>query len=88
MKLGLFDKIKNRWDDDSMEIEYISGEQHFVPKHEGGDENEFHDRVDKIFSFHLSSEKKQKIANDILENSDVDKLYWIQLMISCMLATL
>lgn len=88
MKLGLFDKIKNRWDDDSMEIEYISGEQHFVPKHDGGDENEFHDRVDKIFSFHLSPEKKQKIANDILENSDVDKLYWIQLMISCMLATL
>lgn len=88
MKLGLFDKIKNRWDDDSMEVEYISGEQHFIPKHESGDENEFHDRVDKIFSFHLSPEKKQKIANDILENSDVDKLYWIQLMISCMLATL
>ena len=88
MKIKIWNRINNWWNDDSMEVEYISGEQHFIHKHEGGDENELHDKVDKNFSLHLSPEKKQKLANDILGNSDVDKLYWIQLMISCMLATL
>jgi hypothetical protein len=36
----------------------------------------------------MSPEKKQNIAERIIEESNVDKMYWIQLIISCMLATL
>lgn len=88
MKFGLFDRLKSRWNDDSMEIEYIAWEQHFVSKHENSEEKSFHESVNKIFSFRLSPEKKQQIANDIIANANVDILYWVQLVISCMLATL
>ena len=88
MKFGLFNRLKSRWNDDSMEIEYISWEQHFVSKHENSEEKSFHENVNKIFSFRLSPEKKQQIANDIIANANVDILYWVQLVISCMLATL
>ncbi len=40
------------------------------------------------FSFKLSDERKQHVAEKIMENSEIDKLYWIQLVIACMLATL
>ena len=36
----------------------------------------------------LSSERKQQVAEKIIENSEIDKLYWIQMIIACMLATL
>jgi len=88
LKFGLFDRLKSRWNDDSMEIEYIAWEQHFVSKHENSEEKSFHESVNKIFSFRLSPEKKQQIANDIIANANVDILYWVQLVISCMLATL
>lgn len=88
MKFGLFDRLKSRWNDDSMEIEYIAWEQHFLSKHENSEEKSFHENVNKIFSFRLSPEKKQQIANDIIANANVDILYWVQLVISCMLATL
>lgn len=84
--MKILERIKDWWNDDSMEVEYISGEQHFIKKDEAAqnDNGAFH----KIFSFELWPEKKQKIANNIIENSNVDKLYWIQLVVSCMLATL
>jgi len=84
--MKIFERIKDWWNDDSMEVEYISWEQHFIKKDEPAqnDNGVFH----KIFSFELWPEKKQKIANNIIENSNVDKLYWIQLVVSCMLATL
>lgn len=40
------------------------------------------------FSMKLSSERKQQVAEKIIENSEIDKLYWIQMIIACMLATL
>lgn len=40
------------------------------------------------FSFKLSDDRKQHVAEKIMENSKIDKLYWIQLVIACMLATL
>jgi len=88
LKFGLFNRLKSRWNDDSMEIEYISWEQHFLSKHGNSEEKSFHENVNKIFSFRLSPEKKQQIANDIIANANVDILYWVQLVISCMLATL
>lgn len=86
MKAKILNRIKNWWDDDSMEVEYISGEQHFVKKDDNtANENNPHKR---FFSLKLEPEKKERIANNIIENSNVDKLYWIQLIVSCMLATL
>lgn len=38
------------------------------------------------FSMKLSSERKQQVAEKIIENSEIDKLYWIQMIIACMLA--
>lgn len=43
---------------------------------------------EKRFSFKLTSERKHEIAERIIQNSNVDKMYWCQLIISCMLATL
>ena len=43
---------------------------------------------EKRFSIKLTSERKQKLAESIIENAHVWRLYWIQLVISCMLATL
>ena len=43
---------------------------------------------EKRFSIKLTSERKQKLAENIIENANVWRLYWIQLVISCMLATL
>ena len=43
---------------------------------------------EKKFSIKLTSERKQKLAESIIENAHVWRLYWIQLVISCMLATL
>ena len=40
------------------------------------------------FSFDLTSERKQEIAERIINDSNVDKLYWCQLVVSCMLASL
>jgi len=40
------------------------------------------------FSFNLTSERKQEIAEKIIEDSHIDKLYWSQLIVACMLATL
>lgn len=40
------------------------------------------------FSFNLTSERKQEIAEKIIEDSHIDKLYWSQLVVACMLATL
>lgn len=40
------------------------------------------------FSFNLTSERKHDIAEKIIEDSHVDKLYWWQLIVACMLATL
>ena len=39
-------------------------------------------------SFNLTSERKQEIAEKIIEDSHIDKMYWSQLIIACMLATL
>ena len=43
---------------------------------------------EKRFSFKLTPERKHEIAERIIQNSNVDKMYWCQLVISCMLATL
>ena len=43
---------------------------------------------EKKFSIRLTSERKQKLAESIVENAHVWRLYWIQLVISCMLASL
>ena len=51
------------------------------------DENWFEQKNAK-FSFKMWAERKQHIAEKIIENSNVDKMYWIQLIIACMLATL
>lgn len=40
------------------------------------------------FSFNLTSERKHEIAEKIIEDSHIDKLYWSQLIVACMLATL
>lgn len=40
------------------------------------------------FSLRLSANRKEHVAKKIIEESDVWTLYWIQLIISCMLATL
>ena len=40
------------------------------------------------FSLKLSSQRKEHVAKKIIEDSHVWTLYWIQLIISCMLATL
>ena len=40
------------------------------------------------FSFNLTSERKQEIAEKIIEDSHIGKLYWSQLIVACMLATL
>ena len=40
------------------------------------------------FSFKLTDERKTNIAENIINDSHIDKLYWSQLIISCMLATL
>ena len=39
-------------------------------------------------TFKLTNERKQEIAEKIIEDSHIDKLYWSQLIIACMLATL
>lgn len=39
-------------------------------------------------SFNLTNERKQEIAENIINDSHIDKLYWIQLIVACMLATL
>jgi len=44
--------------------------------------------IEKKFSFNLTSERKQEIAEKIIEDSHIDKLYWSQLVVACMLATL
>lgn len=43
---------------------------------------------EKKFSIRLTSERKQKLAESIVENAHVWRLYWIQLVVSCMLASL
>lgn len=43
---------------------------------------------EKKFSIKLTSERKQKLAESIIENAHIWRLYRIQLVISCMLATL
>ena len=43
---------------------------------------------EKKFSIKLTDERKQKLAESIIENAHVWRLYWIQLVVSCMLATL
>ncbi len=43
---------------------------------------------ERKFSIRLTSERKQKLAESIVENSNVWRLYRIQLVIACMLATL
>ena len=49
--MKILERIKDWWNDDSMEVEYISGEQHFIKKDEvaQNDNGAFH----KIFSFEL-----------------------------------
>ena len=44
--------------------------------------------VKNKFSFRLSDDRKQSIAENIINDSHIDKLYWCQLVIACMLATL
>lgn len=44
--------------------------------------------VKNRFSFRLTDERKQSIAENIINDSHVDKLYWWQLIVACMLATL
>ena len=85
MKTKIWNRINNWWNDDSLEVEYISGEQHFVKKNDNATENNLHK---KSFSLKLEPEKKERIASNIIENSNVDILYRVQLIISCMLATL
>lgn len=85
MKTKIWNTINNWWNDDSLEVEYISGEQHFVKKDDNATENNSHK---KSFSLKLEPEKKERIASNIIENSNVDMLYRVQLIISCMLATL
>ena len=43
---------------------------------------------EKKFSIRLTAERKQKLAESIVENAHVWRLYWIQLIVACMLATL
>lgn len=43
---------------------------------------------ERKFSFKLTPERKHEIAERIIQSSNVDKMYWCQLVISCMLATL
>ena len=86
MKAKIWNRIIDWWKDDSIEVEYISGEQHIIKKDDNShNENNPHR---KSFSLKLEPEKKERIANNIIENSNVDMLYWVQLVISCMLATL
>lgn len=78
-------------------VEYVSWEQKisYIEKNDSvkdGQENLksnilWDNKTDR-FSFKMSPEKKQNIAERIIEESNVDKMYWIQLIISCMLATL
>lgn len=78
-------------------VEYVSWEQKisYIEKNDSvkdGQENlksniPWDNKTDR-FSFKMSPEKKQNIAERIIEESNVDKMYWIQLIISCMLATL
>lgn len=58
-------------------------------------QNSFQEKTSKIkdifknrFSFNLTSERKQEIAEKIIEDSHIDRLYWGQLIVACMLATL
>ena len=91
MKLKIFDRMREWWSDDSMEIEYIAGEQHFKKKETKVDDVEWKNfwyKLKEAFSLNLTDERKESIANNIVKNSDVDILYWIQLIVSCMLATL
>lgn len=44
--------------------------------------------VKNKFSFRLSDDRKQSIAENIINDSHIDKLYWCQLVVACMLATL
>lgn len=44
--------------------------------------------VKNRFSFRLTDERKQSIAENIINDSHIDKLYWCQLIVACMLATL
>lgn len=91
MKLKIFDRMREWWSDDSMEIEYIAGEQHFKKKESKVDDVEWKNfwyKLKEAFSLNLTDERKESIANNIVKNSDVDILYWIQLIVSCMLATL
>lgn len=91
MKLKIFDRMREWWSDDSMEIEYIAGEQHFKKKESKAEDVEWKNfwyKLKEAFSLNLTDERKESIANNIVKNSDVDILYWIQLIVSCMLATL
>lgn len=91
MKLKIFDRMREWWSDDSMEIEYIAGEQHFKKKESKAEDAEWKNfwyKLKEAFSLNLTDERKESIANNIVKNSDVDILYWIQLIVSCMLATL
>ena len=58
-------------------------------------QNVVQDKTSKIknivknrFSFRLSDDRKQSIAENIINDSHIDKLYWCQLVVACMLATL
>lgn len=94
---NVFCADKNFWENENVEADLIVDkiEKNIDVEKKSWIQNTIQDKTSKLknivknkFSFRLSDERKQSIAENIINDSHIDKLYWCQLVVACMLATL
>lgn len=91
-----FEKLFNLKSESVCEIwNHFSEHENSIENSEVVQENQHESKISKMkknfekkFSIRLTAERKQKLAESIVENAHVWRLYWIQLIVACMLATL